>query len=141
MEIIRLESSDEGTFGVLLTENFSCFVAEPPWRDNKPDISCIPAGEYEVELRRSPKFGLTYWIKDVPKRSYILQHTGNYAGDKTKGFKTHTYGCQLLGKYRGILGNQKAVLLSRPTIREFIKAMKGEPYKLLIREAYEHVWN
>lgn len=134
--LIRDRTSDQGTEGRLIHPLFSCFTIEPPWRDNKATISCIPAGEYQVELRKSPKYGITYWIKNVPNRSFILQHPGNVAGDKSKGYKTNSWGCQLFGKYRGELWGQRAVLSSRPTIKEFLVLMKGEPYMLIIEEAY-----
>lgn len=58
---------------------------ELPWKDNKNGVSCIPPapGEYETFnmelLDSSPSFPYEhYWIKDVPNRSYIKIHRGNY---------------------------------------------------------------
>jgi len=132
--LLRYSSDDQGTLGILATEDFFCYTLELPWRDNLPNVSCVPVGEYEVELRRSPKFGNVYWIKNIPGRSFILQHSGNLAGDKDKGYLTQTYGCQLLGQRIGFLEGQKAVLNSRLTVKRFIEYMKGENYKLQIRE-------
>jgi len=92
-ELFRLRRSDQGTEGIFVSTTFSCKTLELPWRNNENQISCIPPGTYNVEIRRSNKFGKTYWVKEVPNRSYILIHSGNYAGDKTKGFKTHVQGC------------------------------------------------
>ena len=54
---------------------------ELPWKDNKNRISCIPPGIYEVVRRKSAKYGDHFHILDVPGRSYILIHNGNYYND------------------------------------------------------------
>lgn len=134
--IERFETSEQGTFGKLYNPDFFCFTGEPPWRDNRPNISCIPVGIYEVKIRKSSKYGITYWITNVPDRMWILQHSGNVCGDKSLGYRTHTYGCQLLGKYVGVLEGQKAVLYSKPTVNKFMDVMGYEDYTLTIREEY-----
>lgn len=57
---------------------FSCFTLELPWKDNKPQISCIPPGQYKLIHRSSPKYGNHLHVLDVPGRSYILIHPANY---------------------------------------------------------------
>lgn len=134
--ISRYETGDAGTFGVLLIPGlFSCHVLELPWRDNQGNISCIPAGEYIVEPYTSRKFGRAYHVKDVEGRTWILLHRGNLAGDTTKGYKTHSAGCLLLGKYRGKLGGQPAVMVSRPVVRAFVEILGEQSFKLEILEA------
>lgn len=130
---IRNETSDHGTFGTFSYPGFKSFVAEPPWRDNQPRISCIPAGEYLVKLRKSPKYGLTFHVTNVEGRSYILKHSGNYAGDTEKGFKTHTLGCVLHGQKLGYLGGQRSVLNSRMKINELLRITNYQPFKLIIK--------
>jgi hypothetical protein len=131
--LLRLRTSDQGTEGMLITtDGFQCMTLELPWRDNQPSISCIPPGEYHVKIRVSPKYGKIYWVTKVPNRSWILMHSGNYAGDKNKGFKTHVAGCILLGKRHGWLGGQRAVLTSRPTVRSFMSHMKNEEFLLKV---------
>lgn len=130
--LIRLRRSDHGTEGLLICRNFHCYSMELPWRDNQRNISCIPEGNYPAHIRISPKFGRVYWILEVPERAYILIHSGNWAGDITKGLKTHTYGCILLGKYSGYLQGQRAVLCSRPTVTKFINLLQGKPFSLNI---------
>jgi len=112
--------------------DFSCYTFELPWRYNRPSVSCIPEGIYKVEMRLSPKFGFTYWVKGVKNRSYILIHSGNYAGDVNKGLKTHVNGCILLGQKFGILGEQRAILNSRVMVRKFINHMSSKPFTLKI---------
>ena len=134
--LFRLRRHDQGTEGQLLTTGFNSYTLELPWRDNKRNISCIPAGVYDCIIRRSPRFGLTYWVLKVPDRTYILIHSGNWAGDRALGFKTHVNGCILLGKKMGYLQEQRAVLNSRITIRKFANLMKNKEFKLHIMEAF-----
>jgi hypothetical protein len=130
--MFRTLTSDQGTEGILATDGFFCNTLELPWRNNAKGLSCIPSGEYIVKIRQSPRYGQIYWVTNVPNRSWILIHSGNYAGDKTKGFKTHVAGCILLGKKHGILGNQRAILTSRITVRRFMKFMNNETFKLTV---------
>lgn len=73
----------------------SCITLELPWRDNAPQISCIPEGIYPVAARESEKFGLHYHVQQVPEREWILFHPGTY---------THQLrGCIIPGaKYRDL---------------------------------------
>lgn len=134
--LCRMKRNDQGTEGMIFFEGFNCYTLELPWRDNRRSISCIPPGEYNVRTRRSPRFGFTYHITEVPGRSYILIHSGNWAGDVSKGFKSHVNGCLLLGKKRGWLSGQKAVLNSRITVKRFMKYMDYQPFKLKVLEAF-----
>jgi len=136
VNLFRLQRSDQGTEGILVVDDFNCKTLELPWRNNQPQISCIPAGEYNVEIRLSNKYGRIYWVRKVPDRTYILIHSGNFAGDVSKGFKSHVMGCILLGKKRGFLGGQVAVLNSRITVREFMETMDYEPFTLSIQETF-----
>jgi len=136
VNIFRLMRSDQGTLGKLYYSNFSCYTLELPWRDNKRNISCIPAGEYESKIRISPKFGKVYWLTEVENRSFILMHSGNWAGDVDKKFKSHVNGCILLGQKRGLLAGQLAVLNSRITVKRFVRMMGGNPFKLDIYETF-----
>jgi hypothetical protein len=55
---------------------------ELPYLENHKNISCIPPGEYKCERITSVKFGLCFVVNDVPDRSNILFHVGNYASEK-----------------------------------------------------------
>ena len=136
VNLFRIRRSDHGTQGIWVAGTHHCCAIELPWRDNEQNISCIPADTYEVTLRRSPRFGLVYWLQDVDGRSYILTHWGNVAGDKSKGLKTHTAGCILLGKQFGIVWGQRAVLLSRITVKRFMAFMEGKDFTLHIHERF-----
>uniref|UniRef100_A0A6M3L0K4 DUF5675 domain-containing protein n=1 Tax=viral metagenome TaxID=1070528 RepID=A0A6M3L0K4_9ZZZZ len=132
--LTRLETSDQGTFGIINgPDGFICHVGEPPWRDNETNISCIPEGKYIVKIVRSNKFGTTYWVTNVQKRTGILQHSGNFCGDRSLGFKSHTYGCQLFGKFRGKIEGQEAVLASRIALEKFKRLMNYQDYTLIVQ--------
>ena len=130
--LIRLRRSDHGSEGILIYRNFHCYSLELPWQNNQRNISCIPSGIYSVQIRVSPRYGRVYWVIKVPDRSYILIHSGNWGGDVSKGLKTHTNGCILLGKYTGILQGQRAVLCSRPTVTRFLNMLQRRSFQLKI---------
>jgi hypothetical protein len=136
VNLYRLRRGDQGTSGILFYNNFKCQTLELPWKDNKPNESCIPSGSYDVKIRLSPKYGQIYWVTEVPGRSFILIHSGNWAGDRGKGYKTHVNGCILLGKNRGLLQGQLAVLNSRITIKRFMLKLRLEPFTFNIYEAF-----
>ena len=62
---------------------------ELPDLGNQKNISCIPEGKYIVHRIYSPKFGNCFHLQDVPGRTAILIHRGNYTKD--------TRGCILVG--------------------------------------------
>ena len=133
--IFRQRSTDEGTEGMLSIPEvgFSCFSLELPWRQNLQNLSCIPQGDYDAIPINSAKFGHVYLLQDVPGRGGILTHSGNYAGDVQRGFKTHSRGCLLFGKMRGSLAGQTAILYSRPTLYQIMKLTANKPLKIIIR--------
>lgn len=135
--IIREQTSDEGTFGRLwvMETGFTCYTAELPWRNNERGKSCIPKGEYDATyLARSAsgKFRDVYHLHGVEGRSGILIHAGNFAGDEDKGFRADIDGCILLGKLRGKLSGQDAVLASRVALKEFVQQLNHEPVQVYI---------
>lgn len=73
---------------MLIDGQFVCHTMEPPYTAAHP---CIPSGTYEVEMYPSTKFkALRPIVKNVPKRSGILIHEGNFPRD--------TMGCILVGR-------------------------------------------
>ena len=67
---------------------------ELPWNNNQVRSSCIPEGQYDVSRIYSPKFGMCFLLHDVPERTAIEIHSGNYASLKER---TDTTGCILPG--------------------------------------------
>ena len=83
---IRTSKFSTRTLGRFLVLNkygkviFECYGLELPDKGNKPFVSCIPAGVYQVKkLKSSNAFDYAHlWIMDVPHRSGIKIHIGNY---------------------------------------------------------------
>lgn len=101
IDIKRITESDKQTEGVLTVYQgcpgsneeevvFQCYTLELPWLDNKARVSCIPKNTYNVEKRSSTKYKHHFHVLNVPNRSWILVHNGNY--------NWHTKGCILVGK-------------------------------------------
>ncbi len=132
LTLIRGRSTDQGTPGILLREDATrvAYTLELPWKDNQRRVSCIPGGSYPVRLVTTPRHGKVYNVQHVPGRDSILIHSGNVAGDTTKGLESDVLGCILLGRTCGARRGQRAVLLSRVAIRSFMDEMAGEPFTL-----------
>ena len=129
MILKRIEHTDKCTRGVLLIDGeIFCVTLENPWKDNIPNISCIPTGLYQVERRLSPKWGDSFTVQDVNDRTHIVIHRGNV--------EANTKGCILLGRSFGYLGGEPAVLTSKPTVKEFMEWMGGiDSFSLKIVQA------
>ena len=125
----RLHQSPSGTLGVLYgPDGKICHTMEPPWRNNRANVSCIPGGIYTVEyLQRSAsgKYRDCYWVNDVPIRTAILAHKGNLVTD--------TMGCILPGQKWGTLGGRVAVLNSRGGLRALHEAVNRQRWILHVR--------
>lgn len=130
----REPSRDDGTYGKLTLPDGTSFVTlELGWRNNKPRMSCIPAGIYPVRTKDSPKFGKgVYRVDNVPGRSEILIHAGNKAGNVEKGQKSDVQGCIMLGTQKSMMGNQIAIANSQPAMESFKRKMGGRPFVLTI---------
>jgi hypothetical protein len=86
------------TLGVLTVRDgdeqvWQCVTSELPWRDNLRRQSCIPDGQYQVLHRSAGRSRMLdyphLWLPNVPSRSHILIHAGNYVADSA--------GCILVG--------------------------------------------
>lgn len=133
VRLIRSESDDSGTFGVISTDSgFQCYTAELPWRGNKQGESCILPGTYLVQYcpAEFPKHPNVYTLRKVKNRTAILIHKGNFAGDVHKGLKSDVEGCILLGRAIGEIGGQKALLSSRDAIEGFCAEMENKDFLL-----------
>lgn len=87
-----------GTYGKLKFPTGEVFyTVERPWLDNTPSLSCIPEDTYALGLRYSPVVNKTsggefkegWEVLDVPDRTYIMLHPGNWPTD--------TQGCIAVG--------------------------------------------
>ena len=101
-DLLRLDRAylpdGSGTFGCLSIGEARLYTLERPWLGNERSVSCIPEGVYTMGLRTSPVVQRTsrgshpqgWEIEDVPGRTFIMIHPGNYV--------RNSEGCVLIGK-------------------------------------------
>ena len=100
---------------------------ERPWVNNERNVSCIPAGEYLVKFlprSASGRYKEVWHLQNVQGRSGVLIHCGNVVA--------HSRGCLLIGRRRGWIDGEAAVLNSRTALVEFNSIMGTDDFKLLI---------
>ena len=139
VSIIRFESNDQATYGLLkIIENdrilFECVTLEKAWKDNKNNISCIPAGVYSVMKTYSNRFKKPlYLIDEVPGRSGVRIHPANFA--------SQLQGCIALGSHFADIDSDgiKDVVNSRDTQEKFDMVMDNRPFKLEIISWFKNI--
>ncbi len=131
LRLIRLEENFiYGTFGVLIIDSkVFCVTLEPPDELNKTSQSSIPAQQYTCSRYSSNKYPDTFQVMNVPGRTKILFHAGN--------FLKNTEGCILLARKFGVIGSGRAILNSGDTFKRFMGIMDGvDKFSLTIKECY-----
>jgi hypothetical protein len=85
LELIRTYFPN-GTNGELYYNGMRIsFTIELPWLHNKPSISCIPEGRYELEKYFSVHLGNHLHLKAVANRSLIMIHAADDAQQELRG--------------------------------------------------------
>ena len=86
IKIVRDTFTPTTTLGKLYVDcKLVCETLEPPVNENRRGLDAIPAGEYPCEVSYSPSFKRdTVELLNVPNRSQILIHSGNFPRD-TRG--------------------------------------------------------
>lgn len=132
--IERHESGDEGTFGRIWARGLSLYSGELPWRDNAPNVSCLPPMVCQVIWTWSPRFRrFMYLLLGTEPRAGIRKHPANLMGNAALGYRAQLNGCIALGERLGWIDGQKALLLSSPAVRRFESHMGHAPFTLEIR--------
>lgn len=134
--IDRFKEENKQTVGELTVKDesnkeiFTCKTLELPWRDNAKNISRIPEGDYMGIKHVSSKFGETIWIQEVPNRSEILIHAGNFHRD--------TLGCILVGKtFTDIDGDgYRDVTQSRDTLNKLLDLIQKDIVTVHINDVF-----
>ena len=109
----RVISDSTITLGEITEGAFSLCTLENPWKDNQPNVSCIPTGDYTCQRVISPKYGNTFEVLWVEDRTHILFHYGNW--------EKNTKGCILLG----LDSNDKDMIMdSRKAVNKFLEHTK-----------------
>lgn len=129
LTLIRYASLPYGTLGKLLIPGRqSMATLEPPWANNTPSRSCVPAGTYFLELRPSQIMKSTtagkkndaLYLTSVYQRSSILIHPGNTVDD--------TKGCILLGLKHGLVNKAPGVMHSVQANLRLLEYHQKRPY-------------
>lgn len=132
MEIILQRAyHPQGTNGVLHIKGQPtplCYTIELPWRNNEPQVSCIPEGTYTIQKRYSKKFGWHVYISNVPGRENILMHPANNALKELKGCIAPVTVITGIGK--GLLSRQACNRLNE---KVEVATQKNETILLTIR--------
>lgn len=128
LDLIRVGTSARGTFGVIRHGQVPFVLTlERPWEDNKQEVSCIPAGRYRCRRIRSPRFGNTFEVCEVPGRTHVLFHAGNTLED--------THGCILVGEEFSGTWDAPMLVSSQRGFGELIKYLDGLPeFDIVIHE-------
>jgi len=121
---------------------YSCKTLELPYLENHKDISCIPEGEYKCDRVTSKKFGICYLLNDVPSRSGIIIHAGNYASERMlleraimrNVRKVDTLGCILVGLRHYDLNSDGALdVADSQRALNALRAILPSKFNLIIR--------
>lgn len=118
--IIDTKHYHDSTLGRLTCGDFQCFTLELPWINNKRNVSCIPAGTYPAIKYKSPRHGTVILLENVPDRSMIEIHSGNYT--------RQIEGCILVGDSIRFLDNDPVpdVTNSRNTLAKLLRELPSE---------------
>lgn len=131
VSLVRVGQSESGTYGILRYEGIPFAVTlEQPWRYNEPNVSCIPTGRYTCRRLRSPKFGDTFQVTNVPNRTDILFHKGNTVED--------THGCILIAEEFSGTFDKPMIVSSQRGFHEFLQMLDGQmTFELVISKCHE----
>lgn len=127
----RYYQDDHVTLGmihILGIKHKPIFTLENPWKGNQTNISCIPAGIYDCEPFSGTKYKDVYVVNNVPGRSHILFHTGN--------FESQTRGCILPGLGVDPSKPEPMVTHSASAMHYLRSLISKESFMLEIREGY-----
>jgi hypothetical protein len=117
------------TLGTLTTNDkgFQCRTLERSYKNNLPNISAIPTGIYQCQYKFMLRdLAYHYQVMNVPNRTGIFLHAGNYFFDSK--------GCIILGSLPQDLNHdgQQDLINTKQLVSNFEKAMNYKPFILQI---------
>jgi len=131
VNLIRVDTSDLGTFGVFSCDGAPiCLSVELPWRNNEPNISCIPDGQYLCDPLSHARFGRCFYVKDkngeptFGGRSEILIHPANLPKE--------IRGCIAPGTSFGVVNGALGVLSSGKALAKLADFVGFKRFSLFI---------
>ena len=120
----RFAYLESGTVGRVLAGDWECYSIERPWLNNRPNVSCIPEGDYTCQPFSGNRFKDVVQIMDVPGRTFILFHAANWPHE--------VEGCIGVGNYFVSDARNPAVYNSKNTLAEFFD-VAGKEFHLTIK--------
>ena len=123
--LVRYEQTSSATRGLLLLGSSVLHTLEPPDLNNQEDVSCIPRGIYECVHRWSAAYKHHLHVRQVPDRTYVLIHIGNYP--------KNTKGCILPGTHRAFARGAPAVWSSGVALRQLLRWTDEQSFMLEIK--------
>lgn len=120
---------------------FQCKTLELPYLENHKNISCIPPGEYECDRIHHYRYGVCYLVKDVPNRSGIIIHIGNFASERRRlvralssGRQVDTLGCIMPGlRFYDLNSDGNLDVADSTRAMNGLRAILPVRFKLIIR--------
>lgn len=108
IDLYRIQSGDDGTFGILKVGTETFYTVELPWRDNMANFSCVPADVYTLEVH-SKTWALigptvSHWQEPDRARFCVLFDIANTPEE--------LQGCIAVGEWFGYVGGRKGVVRS-----------------------------
>jgi len=129
LKLERKIAANGAVVGVLTGLSVPIYTLEDAWRNNQPNVSCIPPGTYNVKphgwgLNTPFKYKQVWQIHAVRGRSAILIHAGNTHQD--------TQGCVLVGMGMQVTQLKSSVSDSRIAIDMLRKEIGERDFTLII---------
>jgi hypothetical protein len=130
LTLTRIIHANGAVIGELEGLSVPLYTLELEWKNNNPKVSCIPPGTYRVvphgwEKDSPVKYPRTWRLLDVPNRSDILLHIGNYVRN-TLGCILPGMGMQITQKFSMVSDSGTAIEIMRREIgnQEFVLTVK-----------------
>lgn len=132
-----------GTMGELYIDGeFKCYTIEQPWRQNRPFISCVPPGEYNLVPFYSPKYGQTLALENTELDVFVLKDDREFDYQRyvclfhAANWSHQLQGCIAPGvdiTWGEDHGHKRNIMVtsSRSALNEILPYLEGE--RLLIR--------
>lgn len=82
INLYRFAHFKTGTLGRLVLPNGAeLYTIERPWLNNKPFVSCVPSGLYELEWDTTGRVTNVPRLRSVAERTHINIHVANWASE------------------------------------------------------------
>ena len=128
-----------GTFGEIYLNNRRLYTIERPWLDNKPRVSCVPSGEYDLLWKPTTTpvpnqyDGHTWYLEGETVSSGWSGKPRTRCALHVANIMQNVNGCIGIGRTLGSFKRQWAINGSRVAMVDLLSAIGGEDHCLTIR--------